>query len=136
VGKDGDNATKDKLREEMKAYAADLVGPNPTPLERTLADVASTSWFALRCYENADASSGSRSIHQADFAQRKIDRAHRRLMMTLKTLATVRKLAMPAILVNLARQQVNIAASTSGSEVSSGWSDSGGPIREIGNARK
>jgi hypothetical protein len=42
MGKEGDVTTKDNLREEMKAYAADLVGPNPTPLERTLADVAST----------------------------------------------------------------------------------------------
>jgi hypothetical protein len=43
MGKEGDKAAKDKLREEMKAYAVDLFGPNPTPLERTLADVASTS---------------------------------------------------------------------------------------------
>jgi hypothetical protein len=112
AGKECDKATKNKLLKDMKAYAADLAGPNPTPLERTLADVATTSWFALRTYEHVDASAGSRSIHQAEYSQSKIDRAHRRLMMTLKTLATVRKLALPAIQVNLANQQVNVAGKT------------------------
>ena len=40
-------------------------------------------------------------------AQRRIDRAHRRFLSTLKTLAAVRRLALPALQINVARQQVN-----------------------------
>jgi hypothetical protein len=52
------------------------------------------------------------TLAQSDHSRRRIDRTHRRLMASLKTLATVRKLALPAIQVNVARQQVNLAGST------------------------
>jgi hypothetical protein len=45
----------------------------------------------------------------AEFMERRIDHAHRQYLATLKTLATVRRLAVPILQVNLARQQVNVA---------------------------
>jgi hypothetical protein len=47
------------------------------------------------------------SLAQSEHAQRRIDRAHRRFLSTLKTLATVRRLALPALQINVAGQQVN-----------------------------
>ncbi len=47
------------------------------------------------------------TLVQSDFHQRRIDRTHRRLMSTIKTLATVRRLAVPSVQINVARQQVN-----------------------------
>jgi hypothetical protein len=47
------------------------------------------------------------TIIQSEHQQRRIDRTHRRLMSTIKTLATVRRLAVPALQINVARQQVN-----------------------------
>jgi hypothetical protein len=47
------------------------------------------------------------SLVQSEHRQRRIDRTHRRLISTIKTLATVRRLAIPAVQINVARQQVN-----------------------------
>ena len=42
------------------------------------------------------------SLKQADQFQRQIDSAHRRYLSALKTLAVVRRLALPTIMVNMA----------------------------------
>lgn len=108
--------TKHKLRSELDEVAADLSGPGPSPAERMLAEVAALNWFALRLFEARYAGAANSeegiTLVQSDHGQRRIDRAHRRLMASLKTLATVRRLGVPAIQVNVARQQVNVAGST------------------------
>jgi hypothetical protein len=48
------------------------------------------------------------TLKQADFHRRRIDAAHRRYLAALKALATVRKLAVPALQINLAKKQVNV----------------------------
>jgi hypothetical protein len=40
-----------------------------------------------------------------------MDRAHKRYLSAIKTLATVRKLALPVLQVNIAKKQVNVAGS-------------------------
>jgi hypothetical protein len=112
AGKDGNAKTKASLKEELRDVAAELTGPSPSPVERVLAETAATSWFAFRMseahYASGATSEGGMTIAQSEHAQRRTDRAHRRLMSTLKTLATVRRLALPgAVQINLARQQVN-----------------------------
>jgi hypothetical protein len=111
AGKEGDKKTKTKLHDELDAVAADLAGPSPSAVETLLADAAATSWFAYRLHEAQYASSvtgeGGITLAQSEHAQRRMDRAHRRLLSTLKTLATVRRLALPAVQINDARQQVN-----------------------------
>lgn len=108
--------TADALRAELKRFADGLAGPSPTPLERTLADTAALSWFALRTFEAQYLASLNDStgitLSQSEHHQRRIDRAHRRLLTTIRTLATVRRLGVPAIQVNVASQQVNLAGST------------------------
>ena len=47
------------------------------------------------------------TLAQSEHAQRRMDRAHRRFLNTVKTLATVRRLAIPVLQINVARQQVN-----------------------------
>ena len=43
------------------------------------------------------------------YLQRCIDWAHKRYLSAIKTLAVVRKLAVPVLQVNIARKQVNVA---------------------------
>jgi hypothetical protein len=99
------------LRQEMQTQIEAFAGPAPSPIEQALAETATLSWFALRFYEAAYAgASQSRdglTIKQAEFHLRRIDRAHRRFLSTLKTLATIRRLALPALQINVASQQVN-----------------------------
>lgn len=105
--------TKEALRKEILGVASELAGPDPIPVERMLAEAAAVAWFALRLHE-AQFVAGSTSekgltIAQSEFHQRRIDRAHRRYLATLRSLATVRKLALPSVQINLARQQLNVA---------------------------
>lgn len=52
------------------------------------------------------------SLRHADYNQRCMGAAHRRYRFTLEALALVRKLAVPALQINLARERVNVAASS------------------------
>jgi hypothetical protein len=100
--------TAETVRDDLRAFARELSGPDPSPIEATLAETAALCWLALRVAQvNADAS--GLSLKQAAWWQRKVDHCHRRYLSTLKTLATVRKLGVPAIQLNIAREQVNVA---------------------------
>jgi hypothetical protein len=111
AGKEAAKQTKEVLQREMEEQIQAYAGPAPSPIERTLAETATLSWFALRHFEASYVSSSQSedglTIRQADFHLRRIDRAHRRLLSTLKTLAMVRRLALPALQINVASQQVN-----------------------------
>lgn len=111
AGRKGNDKTKEHLRQELRNIIADLVGPDPSPVERVLAETAAINWFALRLFEarySGSATSGEGlALVQSEHQQRRIDRTHRRFLSTIKTLATVRRLALPAVQINVARQQVN-----------------------------
>src|SRR5262245_1499451 len=91
--------------------AAELAGPSPSPVERVLAAAAATSWFAFRIHEAQYAGSVTSgegmSLARSEHAQRRMDRAHRRFLSTVKTLAMVRRLTTPNLQINIARRQVN-----------------------------
>ena len=111
AGKEAAKHTKEVLRKELNEQIQEFAGPAPSPIERALAETATLSWFALRTYEATYVSSSQSedglTIKQAEFHLRRIDRAHRRLLSSLKTLATIRRLALPALQINVASQQVN-----------------------------
>jgi predicted alpha-1,6-mannanase (GH76 family) len=95
-----DKEFKAQLRRELAEVAAELAGAAPTPIEATLCRTAALCWFALRTAEAqhaAYAKSDGATIPGAEFRQRRIDHAHRRFLATLKTLATVRRLALPTL---------------------------------------
>jgi hypothetical protein len=114
----GAKGDKDKsvewLEAELRAYAAELAGPAPTPIERTLSETAAVAWFAVRYVEAIVFTAGDRTLNQADYDIRRLDAAHRRYLATLRTLAQVRKMALPAMQVNIARNQVNMNTATAG----------------------
>lgn len=114
-GKKASDQTKEALHRDIETFAADLAGPTPSPIERVLAETAALSWFALRLAEanlaGTMTAEGGFTFDQSEHAQKRIDRAHRRFLATLKTLATIRRLGVPAIQINLAHQQVNVANS-------------------------
>ena len=109
AGKSDNEKTKARLKDELCSVADELAGPSPNPVERVLAETAATAWFAYRLHEATYAagvrSEGGMSLAQSEHAQRRIDRAHRRYLSTLKTLAAVRRLAVPALQINLAHRQ-------------------------------
>src|SRR5262245_57788811 len=105
-GKEGDIAAK--IQRETWAMADELAGDRPSPTERTLADTAALSWLALRMAEYQAEADREATLSRALWRQGMIDRAHRRYVATLRTLAAVRKLSGPGVQVHVATQ-VNVA---------------------------
>jgi hypothetical protein len=103
------SVTRELVLLELDRVAKDLAGPDPTAIERMLAQRAALCWHLVNHYERHYAQMGSHSLDQGRYHQDRIDRAHRRYLSALKTLATIRKLALPAIQVNIAKKQVNVA---------------------------
>jgi hypothetical protein len=99
------------IEQQLDKIRSELEGPNPTPIERLLAERASLCWFMVHRYENVYANSSGWSISQAEYHQRKIDKAHARYLSALRTFAQVRKLAVPTFQLNIAKNQVNVAGS-------------------------
>jgi hypothetical protein len=54
----------------------------------------------------------SMTLPLGTYYQKSIDRAHKRYLSALKALVEVRRLVLPAVQVNIARKQVNVAACT------------------------
>jgi hypothetical protein len=105
----GNLLAKEAVLKRIDQVRAELEGPNPTPIERLLAERASLCWQIANWYESSFINTEGMSIGQADYHQRRIDKAHRRFLSAVETLARVRKLALPSLMLNIARnQQVNV----------------------------
>jgi hypothetical protein len=110
AGLDAD--TRRYLLRSQGEYADDLAGPTPAPIERALADVAATCWLTLRIFEVQYWALEKREavgLAEIECRQQLVDRAHRRLLQTLRALALVRRAA-PSVRVTIAGNQVNVAA--------------------------
>jgi hypothetical protein len=101
--------SQEAVKRKLDVVRSELEGPNPTGLERLLAERASLCWFMVHWYETTVTNMRGLTIAQADFHQRKIDRAHARFLSAVRTLAQVRKLGLPTLQVNIGANQVNVA---------------------------
>jgi hypothetical protein len=105
-----DHLFREASERMLARMRADVAGPNPTPLERLLADRIALCWLALHDAEIRYFQSKDLTIKQAEYWQNRIDASHRRYLSAIKTLATVRKLVLPTLQVNIARKQVNVVS--------------------------
>jgi len=105
---------REAQEQRMRLLTKELAGPNPTRLERLLAERIVLCGLQLHIAEYRSARADSIPITQADYHQRCIDRAQKRYFSAIKTLAQIRKLGLPALQVNIAAEggkQVNLQAS-------------------------
>jgi hypothetical protein len=105
-----DVAIREGVHQKMESLRAELSGPSPAPLERLLAERIVACWLHLYLLELNYAGKENMSLELGAYYQRSISAAHKRYLSAMKTLAVVRKLALPALQVNIARKQVNVAA--------------------------
>lgn len=103
-----DLAVREALERNMERVRRDLEGPDPTPIERLLAERAAICWAEVNLRGTIYEQARDLTIRQAEFHQRRIDAAHRRFLSAVRTLATVRKLAAPSLRINVAKNQVNV----------------------------
>jgi hypothetical protein len=94
---------------KMDQLRKELAGDKPSILERLLIERIVLCWLSLYDSEVRFAQMKDLTLKQAAYWQDRIDRAHRRYLTAIKALATIRKLALPALQVNIARKQVNVA---------------------------
>ena len=100
---------------DIHALADKLAGPGSSPVENLLARRASLCWYTVHIYEKKYARSKSVTLALGNYLEDRIDRAHRRLLTSLKTLATVHRLmrGAPLVTVNVG-QSVTVETPTKG----------------------
>jgi len=108
--KDKDFASKEVLTCQLAAMREEIAGENPSPLERLLAERIVLTWLQIQLFEGFYASSMYKNIaiNQANYYQKRIDRAHRNHLAAIRTLAQIRKMG-PAVQINIAEKQINTA---------------------------
>jgi len=104
-----DLSVREAIYAKLNSLRQELLGENPTAVERLLVERIVACWLQVQDAEIRYArSQGDLSIRQGDYHQRRMDATNRRYLAAVKTLALVRKLAIPALQVNIARKQVNV----------------------------
>jgi hypothetical protein len=99
---------KEVLNRKVELLQAEVAGPSPTPLERLLAERVAICWLHLYHLEQIYSQKDSMPLQLGLYFQRSISSAHKRYLAAMKTLAVVRKLAVPVLQVNIAKKQVNV----------------------------
>jgi hypothetical protein len=107
-------AFREALTRKLHLMRQELLGASPSPLERLLVERVVACWLQLQEADVRTAQAKDQSVQWADFYQSRMDRAHKRYLSAIKTLATIRKLALPVLQVNIAKKQVNIAGPAAG----------------------
>ncbi len=98
---------QEAIPRNLKAMRKEIAGENPSPLERLLAERVAVCWLELQYFEVIYAQNiGKLTITQGDHHQRRIDKAHRRYLSSIKALAQIRKMG-PTVQINIAEKQIN-----------------------------
>jgi hypothetical protein len=101
--------TQEAIPRNLKAMRKEIAGEHPSPLERLLAERITVCWLELQYFQALYSQHlGDLSITQSDYHQRRIDKAHRRYLSSIKALAQIRKMG-PAVQINIAEKQINTA---------------------------
>ena len=88
----------------------ELAGPAPSSLEQLLVERIVICWLHLYYAETIYVQHMQElSLRQGEFYQQRISKAQARYLAAIRTLAQVRRLGVPAVQVNIAEQQVNVA---------------------------
>jgi hypothetical protein len=86
---------------KLEAIARDLAGPSPSAVEAMLADLAAIAWGDYqRCAKDREWL-GDCSFRKGTYYDQRTDRAHKRLVRSLRALAAVRKVDLTAVQINL-----------------------------------
>jgi hypothetical protein len=96
-----DSDARENLIRNIKQHAAELAGPSPSPVLKSLALTVALCEHDLRIRH---AINGPQTYY--DSGQRCLDRAERRYLAAVRMLATVQRMNLPNIQVNVARNQV------------------------------
>lgn len=88
------------VTEQLDCLRRELYGPDPSPLEKLLADRVVFCWFTLNVLERNVASppEDGRTYRAAEYLDRCVSHAHRRFLSAVRTLAVVKRVSASAVL--------------------------------------
>ena len=98
-------ARQEAIRRQINSMAADLLGGQPTPVERICVERISAAWLHAVYLDNLYAQADDAPASHMEHLSRMQNRANQRLSLAVKTFGTVRRLASPL------EVNVNVAAS-------------------------
>jgi hypothetical protein len=104
-----DVAFRESIKQKMAVLRQELAGPNANPLELLLVDRIVVCWLQVQMEDIAQAKGGGQDIRLAAFRLHRQESANRRYLAAIRTLATVRKMALPALQINIGQNQMNTA---------------------------
>ena len=88
-------AFREALETKLGLLRKELASSSPNPVERLLVERVVACWLQLYYADVVAAQAENLTFQQGTYLQQKQDRAHRRFLTAIKTLATVRRLALP-----------------------------------------
>ena len=101
---------QDAVERQAQQLRSELAGPAPTPREALLVDRVVVCWLQVQYADTIYAQNlKDASIKVLEYQQRRCEVAQRRYLAAIRTLAQVRRLLTPAVQVNIAENQVNVA---------------------------
>lgn len=106
-----DELARDAVNRNLEKMKRDILGANPSPLERLLAERICACWVQVQHAEWLFATKvkAGVSLQFGDYLQRLVDRANHRYMAAIRALAQIRRLTAPVVQVNVAEKQINVA---------------------------
>lgn len=108
----GNPVIREATERKFDEMRGELLGANPTALERLLVERILATWYHLHQLEAQYAGKESMSLALGLYYQKSMTAAQKRYLSAIKALAEVRKLALPALQVNIAKKQINVTAGT------------------------
>jgi hypothetical protein len=97
---------REALPRKLEAMRAELAGPVPSALESLVVARIAAGWLHLSHLEASYAGKDGMSVELATYYQRSISAAQKRYLAAMRTLAMIRKHALPALQVNVAQRQL------------------------------
>jgi hypothetical protein len=98
--------SRELLQAQADEVLASVLGPDPTPVERLLAERVAVGWLQV---QDADVQVSLANGLVPALELKRADSAYRRYLAALRALAAFRRLPRPAMQVNIGEQQVNVS---------------------------
>jgi hypothetical protein len=109
----GDNpVVRETVTRKVEDLRSELSGEHPSALEKLLVDRILACWLHLNCLEGVYASKDSLTTETGLYFQKALSAAQKRYLAAIKGLADVRRLALPALQINIAKKQLNVTTGT------------------------
>ncbi len=106
----GRDFTREAIRRELERVRRDAAGADPAPIDAMLADRVALCWLAAHYAETqyAERLKDGMTFKEGEYYHKQCERAERRLLKAIQTLATVRRLLTPTVQLNVAEKQINV----------------------------